>query len=156
MRASFIVDYTTLVLNLFFCKQCVKLLKASFQSKTMLSDVFLEKKMGESNASSSSGVNSIVIQDMLVDFQFARLFYESLNLRRDARSLVFLLTLAVLYENHLSLLCDNSVVLTSLNLFKYYNLLAPYRSLDNLYLKYKQFSCLLKYVCMHACSTYQV
>ncbi|MBA0571267.1 hypothetical protein Golob_004851 [Gossypium lobatum] len=41
--------------------ECVKLLKASFQYKTVLSDVFLEKKMGESNASSSSGVNSIVI-----------------------------------------------------------------------------------------------
>ncbi|PPD71322.1 hypothetical protein GOBAR_DD31790 [Gossypium barbadense] len=51
------------LLNKFNIKDagCVKLLKASFQSKTMLSDVFLEKKMGESNASSSSGVNSIVI-----------------------------------------------------------------------------------------------
>ncbi|MBA0841587.1 hypothetical protein Goarm_004072 [Gossypium armourianum] len=40
--------------------ECVKLLKASFQYKTVLSNVFLEKKMDESNASSSSGVNSIV------------------------------------------------------------------------------------------------
>ncbi|XP_012454105.1 uncharacterized protein LOC105776150 [Gossypium raimondii] len=39
----------------------VKLLKASLQSKTVLTDAFLKKKAGESDASSSSGVHSIVI-----------------------------------------------------------------------------------------------
>ncbi|KAG4181200.1 hypothetical protein ERO13_A10G212100v2 [Gossypium hirsutum] len=39
----------------------VKLLKASLQSKTVLTDAFLEKKAGESDASNSSGVHSIVI-----------------------------------------------------------------------------------------------
>ncbi|PPD79617.1 hypothetical protein GOBAR_DD23449 [Gossypium barbadense] len=39
----------------------VKLLKVSLQSKAVLTDVFLEKKAGESDASNSSGVHSIVI-----------------------------------------------------------------------------------------------
>ncbi|KAK8277216.1 hypothetical protein V6Z11_D10G251500 [Gossypium hirsutum] len=39
----------------------VKLLKASLQSRTVLTDAFLEKKAGESDASNSSGVHSIVI-----------------------------------------------------------------------------------------------
>ncbi|TYH51385.1 hypothetical protein ES332_D10G269300v1 [Gossypium tomentosum] len=39
----------------------VKLLKASLQLKTVLTDAFLKKKAGESDASSSSGVHSIVI-----------------------------------------------------------------------------------------------
>ncbi|KAA3481713.1 DUF674 domain-containing protein [Gossypium australe] len=39
----------------------VKLLKALLQSKTVLTDAFLDKKAGESDASNSSGVHSIVI-----------------------------------------------------------------------------------------------
>ncbi|MBA0841586.1 hypothetical protein Goarm_004071 [Gossypium armourianum] len=51
----------TILQHLLFCKQGVKLLKASLQSKTVLTDAFLKKKAGESDASSSSGVHSIVI-----------------------------------------------------------------------------------------------
>ncbi|MBA0789552.1 hypothetical protein Gotri_024923 [Gossypium trilobum] len=39
----------------------VKLLRSSLQSKTVLTDAFLEKKAGESDASNSSGAHSIVI-----------------------------------------------------------------------------------------------
>ncbi|MBA0870084.1 hypothetical protein Goshw_007646 [Gossypium schwendimanii] len=44
-----------------YVKGGVKLLKASLQSRTVLTDAFLEKKAGESDASNSSGVHSIVI-----------------------------------------------------------------------------------------------